>query len=278
MKKIVLYIFTPLILFVASCDKGPLDVDEVVKEDISGKPIYEGLLNDELEFSAIPLVEGNSWTYTVTTQGIDMSDASHPSMLPPAIERYQLTVGTDYEQNDFRWFEMDVDRHISLEFFDHTFDNGINSLSNREDGLMQKFNDGHDSFGTDVESSSMFVPYFEGHQGHLQLANSNHTELFVSPGHEITLSNGDHYTDLVQYRYIADLSEYLDIDSHPGANQVSVSYDYYFHGDVGLIAFRYNAEHIISFLSMLPESMEIVDQLPYGSIEIELVEKHLIEL
>ena len=265
-----------LSLILASCDENGLTDGDVLKEDISGKPKYEGLHNDGLEFSLIPLVEGNNWQYLVVESQYNINQDGEAIPLEPTHHNYNLSVTETFEEEGFRWFNLHTDNHIRFEFPFHVFDNGILALSNREHGMLQKSSDGHDNFGNQIVETSLLMPYYENHHGRDVLYNHSATHILVDPDLSYTTVDGRRFDGLIRYRYQLDIGEYYGLPELP--DNFVINYDYYFDPEIGLVAFKFGNEILNIASEIIPEIKENLYDFGIHSLVIELQDYELIDL
>jgi hypothetical protein len=274
MKKIIYIITILLSLLLGSCSQDPL-TSEALSEDVSGKPVYEGLKNDGLPFSIIPLAEGNWWEYEVLQVESTLNDASGELSTRSSDKTYTLRCLDDYEQEGFRWFNMEVSQPISFVFDSHEFTNDIQGLSNRENGLFRKSSSqNYDVIGNETIESGLWIPYFEGNEAFIPHAVYQHTSLIVQSGVTYSRLPGDLGRGLIRYRYQTDLVKQYGLPLNIALFNI---YDYYFKEGVGYVGFEFSSD-IGLLLDYLPENTEFTAQSFTNHMSIRLIDYEVIEL
>jgi|GEM_PF-6171913 len=280
MKKIKLILLIPIItVLLSSCNDNSLtDDDNILRDDISGRPVYEGLANDGLDFSIIPLVEGNEWFYSVEIVLYDFSSGTGElEEQAPFFDHYNLTCSSTFSEKDYRWFDMEVDKPVRFDFPFHTYDNNIQALSNREDGMYQQAVRGLNAFGDPVFETGTLLPYFPGNNGEQQLLDYEYVTMIVENDLSYTTKNGNKYNRLIRYRHRVDLKQvYEDLTLFP--QEIYLDYDYYFDPEIGLIAFTYRNSMIDDLDGATPGEKEELWLMMPKSVDIELVHHMLIEI
>lgn len=279
MKKILAIIAFLLSLLLGSCGgQDPLSSEEAIEEDVSGKPNYHGLANDDLDFSLIPLVEGNWWKYEVRYENYTTTGSGDFEKSLWGKENYTVTCGKDYEQEGYRWFRMSSDMEMAIQTPTLYFNNSIRALSNREEGLYRKYSEDMqpDGLGNTSTVTGLWVPYFEDNDAHIPNVPSDGTDLIVEGGLNYKSPGGVNYSGLIRYRYRINLGGFIESSGEMIEGLYAYN-DYYFKEGLGLVAFvnDYNVQDLpINIWSEMDGEF-----VPFGPImSVHLIDSHIIEL
>ncbi|GAB5466334.1 MAG: hypothetical protein Kapaf2KO_17700 [Candidatus Kapaibacteriales bacterium] len=281
MKHKILNRFLPILalaFLLASCtaNEDPLSTQDALKEDISGKPIYEGLLNDTLEYSLIPLAEANWWNYDVLTEHFEFNSSEEVFELESDNDNFTMSCTGTFSLKDYRWFDIEFSKDLSLALGNHLFINDVIALSNRAEGLLQMkepITPDHNLSQEDyVGEVSMLMPYTS--QTYSNRDFDENTTLEISKN-ETFSTGGITYRNLTRYSYFTDAGIEISNEEFLG---IGLRFDYYFREDIGLVAFEYNNQLADQIPAEFIEVLSVVEAVSQEDLELLKTKRILITL